>query len=119
MKITGGNGVNVLYDNIANPDVLPRAFLALGRDGRMVTAGAHGGPNATINFFHLYDRRITIRGMPGHDRADHVKCFQAVAEGKIKVQIAHVMPLSCAADAHRMMEADPGTGKIVLDPTLG
>ena len=27
--------------------------------------------------------------------------------------------LSQAADAHRMTEADPGMGKIVLDPTLG
>jgi len=29
------------------------------------------------------------------------------------------MPLSQAAEAHRMMEADPGMGKIVLDPSLG
>jgi hypothetical protein len=29
-----------------------------------------------------------------------------------------VLPLARAAEAHRMMEADPGMGKIVLDPTL-
>jgi hypothetical protein len=34
------------------------------------------------------------------------------------VQIAHQLPLKQAADAHRMMEADPGMGKIVLSPTL-
>ncbi len=118
LKITGGKGVDVLYDNIANPEVLPKAFLALGRDGRLVTAGAHGGPNVTIDFFHLYDRRITIRGMPTHDPADHAKCFQAVAEGKIKVKIAKILQLRQAAEAHRLMEADPGTGKIVLDPTI-
>ncbi len=34
--------------------------------------------------------------------------------------IAHVSTaLSQAAEAHRMMEADPGMGKIVLDPSLG
>ncbi len=64
MRITGGRGVDVVYDNIANPQVLPKAFHALGRDGRLVTAGAHGGPNVTIDFFHLYDNRITIKGMP-------------------------------------------------------
>jgi NADPH:quinone reductase len=119
MRITEGKGVDVLYDNIANPAVLPKAFHALGQNGRLVTAGAHGGPNVTIDFFHLYDHRITIRGMPGHKTEDVPKCFRAVAEGKIKVQIAHVLPLSAAAEAHRMIEADPGTGKIVLDPTLG
>jgi NADPH:quinone reductase-like Zn-dependent oxidoreductase len=118
MKITGGKGVDVLYDNIANPEILPKAFHALGYDGRLVTAGAHGGPNVTIDFFHLYDRRITIRGMPGHKHEDVAKCFAAVADGKIKLQIATVLPLARAADAHRMIEADPGMGKIVLDPTL-
>ena len=119
MRITGGTGVDVLYDNIANPEVLPKAFRALGMDGRMVTAGAHGGPEATIDFFHLYDRRITIRGMPGHRKEDIPRCFEAVSEGKIKVQIAKIMPLSQAAEAHRLIEANPGMGKIVLDPTLG
>jgi NADPH:quinone reductase len=119
MKITGGKGVDVVYDNIANPEVLPKAFKALGMFGRLVTAGAHGGPVVPIDFFHLYDRRITIRGMPTHDPADHVKCFKAVVEGKVKVHIAKVMKLSQAAEAHRLIEADAGMGKIVLDPTLG
>ena len=119
MRITGGKGVNVLYDNIANPKVLPKAFKAIGVDGRMVTAGAHGGPEATIDFHHLYDKRITIKGIPGYKPADLPLCFAAAAEGKIKVRLAHVLPLSQAAEAHRLMESDPGMGKIVLDPTLG
>lgn len=119
LKITNGKGVNVIYDNIANPKVLPEAFHALGFEGRLVTAGAHGGPVVPIDFFHLYDRRITIKGMPGSREEDLPKCFAAAAEGKIKVQIAHILPLSQAAQAHRMMEADPGMGKIVLDPSLG
>ncbi|MDO9440111.1 MAG: zinc-binding dehydrogenase [Beijerinckiaceae bacterium] len=119
LRITAGKGVDVLYDNIANPKVLPQAFHALGENGRLVTAGAHGGPNVTIDFFHLYDKKITIRGMPGSRDSDRPKCFAAAAEGKIKVQIAHVLPLSQAARAHAMMEGDPGMGKIVLDPSLG
>ena len=99
--------------------MLPKAFKALGHEGRLVTAGAHGGPNVTIDFFHLYDHRITIRGTPGHKEGDVPLCFQAVADGKIKLQIAQVLPLSRAAEAHRLIESDPGTGKIVLDPTMG
>jgi NADPH2:quinone reductase len=70
MRITGGKGVDVLYDNIANPAVLPLAFQAIGMDGRLVTAGAHAGPNVSINFSHLYHKRITIKGRPGHTPSD-------------------------------------------------
>ncbi len=119
LEITKGRGVDVLYDNIANPKVLPRAFKAIGRNGRMVTAGAHGGPEATIDFHHLYDRRITIMGMPGHRSEDRGPCFAAAAAGKIKAQIKHVLPLSRAVDAHRMVEGGEAMGKIVLDPTMG
>jgi len=118
MRITNGRGVDVLYDNIGNPRVLPRAFKTIRLGGRLVTAGAHAGPEVTIDFDHLYDRRITIYGMPGRRVSDEATCFQLVSDGKIKLQIGHVLPLSQAAHAHRMMETDPDCGKIVLDPTL-
>ena len=119
MTITGGKGVDVLYDNIANPSVLPLAFRAIGMNGRLVTAGAHAGPNVAIDFAHLYHKRITIKGMPGYTPSDLPDCLAAAAEGKVIPQIARVFPLSRAAEAHRMVENDEGQGKIVLDPTLG
>ena len=119
MRHTGGKGVDVLYDNIANPKVLPQAFMAIGFRGRLVTAGAHGGPNVTINFSHLYHNQIRIIGQPGHHPPDLPKCFAAAAEGKIKIQIEKLLPLSQAAEAHRLTESGEVTGKIVLDPTLG
>jgi len=118
MKLTSGKGVNVLYDNIANPKVLPKAFLALGFGGRLVTAGAHGGPNVTIDFSHLYHKQITIRGRPGYHPLDVPKCFAAAAAGKIKTRIERVLPLSQAALAHQLVEGRESVGKIVLDPTL-
>ena len=82
MKFTGGKGVNVLYDNVANSKVLPLAFKALGMNGRLVTAGAHGGPNVMIDFAHLYHKKITIMGRTGHNEEDIPKCFAAAAAGK-------------------------------------
>src|SRR5712671_798429 len=119
MKLTGGKGVNVLYDNIANPKVLPKAFLAVGFGGRVVTAGAHGGPNVTIDFSHLYHKQITIKGQPGYHPPDVPKCFAAAAAGQVKAQIERVLPLSQAAQAHRLVESGESLGKIVLDPTRG
>jgi NADPH:quinone reductase len=119
MAFTGGKGVDVLYDNIANPKVLPQAFRAIGFDGRLVTAGAHAGPNVTIDFSHLYHKRITIKGRPGYHPPDVPKCFAAAADGKVRAQIERILPLSRAAEAHRLVESGQSTGKIVLDPTLG
>ena len=119
IRLTGGKGVDVLYDNIANGKVLPRAFRALGFDGRLVTAGAHAGPNVAIDFAHLYHKRITIKGRPGYRPSDVPKCFAAAAEGKIKAQIERILPLSRAAEAHRLVESGESIGKIMLDPTRG
>ena len=119
LRITGGKGVDVLYDNIANPAVLPIAFRAIGMEGRLVTAGAHAGPNVSIDFSHLYHKRITIKGRPGYTPSDLPHCLEAAAAGKVIPQIERVLPLSRAADAHRMVEQHEGQGKIVLDPTLG
>jgi NADPH:quinone reductase len=119
MKITGGKGVDVLYDNVANPKVLPIAFRAIGMDGRLVTAGAHAGPDVSIDFSYLYHHRITIKGRPGFTPSDLPDCLAAAADGKIMPQIDRVMPLSRAAEAHRLIEENGGQGKIVLDPTLG
>lgn len=117
MKLTGGKGVDVLYDNIANPKVLPVAFRTIGLDGRLVTAGAHGGPVVPIDFSHLYHKRIVIKGMPGYHPPDVPKCFAAAAAGKIKTVIEKILPLSCAAEAHRLVESGASVGKLVLDPT--
>lgn len=119
MKITHGKGVDVLYDNIANPVVLPVAFHAIGMNGRLVTAGAHAGPNVTIDFAHLYHKQITIRGRPGYTPSDLPHCLAAAAQGKVIPHIERVMPLSQAAQAHRLIEQHESHGKIVLDPTLG
>jgi NADPH:quinone reductase-like Zn-dependent oxidoreductase len=37
----------------------------------------------------------------------------------MRVLVERVMPLSEAAQAHRLVESSPATGKIILDPSLG
>lgn len=118
MKITQQRGINVLYDNVSNANVLPDAFRTLGMNGRHVTAGAHGGPNVEIDFAHLYQKRITIMGRTGPSQVDITNCFAAAAAGKIRGEFEMVLPLSAAAEAHRLMETGQVNGKIVLSPML-
>lgn len=119
MRITQGHGLDIVYDNIANPEPTAQAINALGYDGRLVTAGAHGGPVVPVNFFHVYDHRITIMGSPQSRPEDAMPALEAAAQGKMKVLVERIMPLAAAVEAHRFVESSPATGKIILDPSLG
>ena len=119
LRITDGHGLDMVYDNIANPEPTARAIEALAYDGRLVTAGAHGGPVVPVNFFHVYDHRITLMGSPQSRPEDAMPALEAAAAGKMRVLVERVMPLGEATEAHRLVESSPATGKIILYPSLG
>ncbi len=112
------SGINLVLDNIGDPDTFPKAFKALARGGRLVTAGGHGGGNVMldVNFLYLNQNRI-IGGTGGRPGA-YEAAMEAAAAGKLKAHIEKVMPLSQAAEAHRLVAARAVTGKVILDPTL-
>jgi NADPH2:quinone reductase len=116
-RITNGAGVNVVLENIADPALFPKAFAALAFAGRLITAGGHGGGLVPLDVKHLYLNRITIIGDP-RDTPDAFELgLRAAAEGRMRVLIDKVLPLSQAVLAHEIAEARDGLGKILLDPT--
>jgi len=116
-QVTGGRGVNVVLENVGDPDLFPRAFAAIARGGRMVTAGAHGGGAGPLDVKHPYLNRITIIGDPLDTPESYDLTLKLAAEGRLKALIDQVLPLSEAVHAHRLAEARDGIGKILLDPT--
>jgi len=115
-RITGGSGVNVVLDNIGDPVTFPKALAALGFQGRLVTAGGHGGGNVPLDVKYLYLNVITIFGNP-IDTPDNFRlALQVAAEGRLKVLIDEVLPLQEARRAHEIVEARSGIGKVVLTP---
>jgi NADPH:quinone reductase-like Zn-dependent oxidoreductase len=119
MAITKGEGVDLVYDNISNPETWPKAFAAIAQGGKLVTAGSHGGPIVPLDCFKLYDSKITIMGSAGSTQQNVEDALKAAAEGKITVRIEKVFPLSRIVEAHKLVEAGPVPGKVILDPTLG
>ena len=115
-RITGGSGVNVVLDNIGDPVTFPKALASLGFQGRLVTAGGHGGGNVPLDVKYLYLNVITIFGNP-IDTPDNFRlALQVAAEGKLKVLIDKVLPLQEARRAHEIVEERSGVGKVVLTP---
>ena len=116
MKITGGKGVQVVCENIGDPELFPKAFAALGQRGRLITAGGHGGGTVPLSIFNLYVKGLTIYGSTEQTDADMVESLKAAAEGHLKALIDQVLPLEEAARAHEIIEGRGGTGKVLLAP---
>lgn len=118
MRLTDGQGVNVVVENIADPTLWPGAFNSLAIGGRLVTAGAHGGGQVNLDVKRLYLRRLRIIGAAGTNLPDVERALTAAAAGQIRAIIDRVMPLREASAAHRILEQNQTLGKIILDPTV-
>src|SRR5438067_463898 len=117
MRITEKRGGDVVFENIGDPDLFPGAFAALARGGRLVTAGGHGGGTVPLDVKQLYLNQNTVIGTFGRiTPADVELGLRAAAEGRYRVLIDRILPLAEAAEAHRLVNARAGIGKVILQP---
>jgi NADPH2:quinone reductase len=120
---TKGRGLDVAFDNVG-PEVMQRTFSAMKPYGRVVTLT--GTPGDTADGA-AYNGNLTIhnvmmltpmwRGLTARLRrqAELVRrSIDLLANGKLRVAIDQVFPLSEAAAAHRRLESGESTGKIIL-----
>lgn len=120
MRITQGRGVDVVFENIGDPDLWSGAVNSLARGGRLVTVGAHGGGWVSLDVKRLYQHRLHIMsGLGSERREDLDDALQRAAAGEFRVLIDRVLPLREAAAAHRLVASNEPLGKIILDPTQG
>lgn len=120
---TGGKGVDVILDNMGG-SYLQRNLDALGLDGRLFLIGFQGGSVAQINLATIFGKRLTIQGAGLRSRSSenkeqiisdvHKNVWPAFEGGKVKPIIYKSLPLSQAAEAHRIMESSTHIGKILL-----
>jgi NADPH2:quinone reductase len=117
MEITGGHGVDIVFENIGEPALFSGAFAAMARDGRLVTVGTHGGSTVPLDLTRLYQRGLTVTGTTKVHPEDVAFSLTMAAEGTVRAVIDRILPLSRAACAHELVEGRTGLGKVLLDPT--
>jgi NADPH:quinone reductase-like Zn-dependent oxidoreductase len=115
-EVTGGRGVDVVFENIGDPELFPRAVSSLARGGRLVTAGSHGGGLVPLNVTELYQKQLTLYGSTGQTEEDLERALLLAARGELKAEVAVRLPLENAAQAHKDLEEGRIAGKIVLLP---
>ncbi len=123
-RLTGGAGVNVVYDSVGRT-TFEKGFDALARRGTMVLFGQSSGavtpfdPQMLNQKGSLYVTRPTLGAYSATreellERSGDVLSW--IADGTLSVRIDREVPMARAADAHRALEGRETTGKVLLVP---
>jgi NADPH2:quinone reductase len=120
--ITGGKGVDVVYDSIGK-DTFPASLDCLRPRGYWVTFGNASGPVPPFQVGMLAQKGSLFATRPTLNNyvatredllATAQDLFDVVANGHVKVAINQTYAVKDAADAHRDLEARKTTGSTVL-----
>lgn len=125
-EATDGAGVDVILDNMGAKYLTPNlASLAIG--GRLVIIGMQGGTRTEIDLNTLMRRRLsihatTLRARPATGPGGKAEIVAAVRHdvwpdverGTVRPIVDRRLPMSRAAEAHRVVEASEHVGKVLL-----
>jgi putative PIG3 family NAD(P)H quinone oxidoreductase len=123
---TDGAGVDVILDNMG-AKYLARNIDALATGGRLVTIGMQGGTRAELDLGKLMAKRAavhatTLRSRPPTGPGGKAEIVAAVRHdvwpdverGVVRPIVDRRLPMSRAADAHRVVESSEHIGKVLL-----
>ncbi|MDA2927243.1 zinc-binding dehydrogenase [Acidobacteria bacterium AH-259-G07] len=114
-KWTGGLGVDVVIDNLGG-DVLPKSIDVVKPLGTVVAFGFVAGTEVTFDIRSLFFAQKQLRGSMASDVEDLKWGLEQVRLGQIKPSLDRALPLSQAAEAHRLISTNQVTGSLVLLP---
>ena len=112
---TGGAGADVVIDNLGG-DVLAKSIEATKPMGVIVAFGFSAGPEVKFDIRSLFFAQKRLRGSMASDIEDFNWGLEQVRVGRIKPLLDHTLPLSKAAEAHRLISTGQVTGNLVLLP---
>jgi putative PIG3 family NAD(P)H quinone oxidoreductase len=120
---TRGHGADVILDPIG-AGYLARNLDVLAPDGRLANIGLQKGRKAELDLGVVMAKRLTLTGTglrarPREQKAAIVQAVRehlwpAIEDGRVRPVVDRVLPMSEAAEAHRLLEASGHVGKILL-----
>ncbi|WP_247232792.1 NAD(P)H-quinone oxidoreductase [Telluribacter sp. SYSU D00476] len=124
LSVTDGQGVDVIVDPVGG-DYFNQNIKALKMDGRLVMLAVMGGAKVPeVNLGPILFKRLQITGSTLRSRSREYQiqltqdfmdfAYDRFQSGMLKPVIDTVFDWQDVAEAHRYMEANQNTGKIVL-----
>jgi NADPH:quinone reductase-like Zn-dependent oxidoreductase len=113
LELTDGHGVDVVYEHVGG-ELFQQGLDSLKKDGRLVICGGHAGEVVPFDIIPLFRRQLSVIGSFVFTRAEVEHCFELVARGALKPQVAATFPLEQVQEATDLLESRDFFGKIVL-----
>lgn len=112
---TSGRGADVVID-VLGGNVLRKSIEAVRPLGVVVAYGFAAGPEVTFDIRSLFFAEKQLRGTMASDIEDLAWGLEQVRAGRIRPLLDRALPLSQAAEAHRLIATNQVTGNLVLLP---
>ena len=93
------------------------ALGSIGKDGRVVTCGAHAGEVVDFDIVPFFRGQKTVIGSFCYTREEVAACLDLAARGTVRPLVHATFGLEEARAAYELMEARAHVGKIVVTPT--
>jgi NADPH2:quinone reductase len=123
-RLTGGQGVNVVYDSVGK-DTFDGSLDCLKPRGYLVLLGFSSGPVPPFDPALLGVKGsiyLTRPGLPKYIATRDELVLRArdlfgwIESGALELRIDRVLPLAAAAEAHAALESRQTSGKLLLTP---
>jgi NADPH2:quinone reductase len=112
-EATGGGGADVVVETVGEA-TWERSLAAAAYDGRVVVCGATSGHSPPARLYRLWWKQLVVYGSTMGIDADFSGAYALIRDGRARVHVDSVFPLSEAARAHERLESGAQFGKVVL-----
>ena len=113
-KLTGGQGVDVVLELVANAQTLPSSYQSVKRAGRLVFVGYTPGLPLPVMPHELVRNELEIVGSRANSKQELAETMELVAQGRIKPIVDRVIPLADIEDAFTALREGRPLGRNVL-----
>lgn len=114
-NITNRRGVDIVFEHVGKA-TWDKSIQSLTHGGRLITCGATSGADVSLDIRYLYRRQLTLMGNFMGSKGEVLEIMKFVEDGKLRPVVDRVMPLSKAAEAHKLIGDRAVFGKVILKP---
>ena len=115
LELTEGRGADIVIEHVGG-EQFGACLNALRKHGRLITCGAHGGEVVDFDIIPLFRNEWSVIGSRTGTVRETQLVMDLIVEGKVTPRVHAALPLSEAAEAHRIIEEREHFGKVLLQP---